>query len=382
MNRYFLSFFWNLRTLLVFCILYSASSISQSAHPNSSICTRLTIDAAQLAHQSYLYCEDSYFSKNVSVAEKNIDTAIFYIKESISVIDSTILLANSLDTLGIKYTQIAKQFASDSYKTLIQFKQNQNSYAKRDLSKKASFYATNTTADAYRASFYFKGDQKPKQKVKDSILENPTKLITKLDIDQTLFALLKEELHGKEEENNQEISKLSEELNKVKDASMQQKLKSQLKNLQSKEQDISKKSKDAEQKLSSINALIEERDKNKNATIPKEETVFAKSIFKTTDEWNKQIKMDSEVPEGLIYQVQLGVYKHAVLPAIFKGLTPIYGKTTEDGISYSTGLFEKLIDAREAKSYVLNMGLKDAFIVAYYNKRKISLAEAQKLEKK
>jgi fucose 4-O-acetylase-like acetyltransferase len=86
MNRHFLSFFWNLRTLFVSCILYSTYSISQSGHPNSAICTRLTIDAAQLAHQSYLYCEDSYFSKNISMAEKNIDTAIFYMKESISVI--------------------------------------------------------------------------------------------------------------------------------------------------------------------------------------------------------------------------------------------------------------------------------------------------------
>jgi len=92
--------------------------------------------------------------------------------------------------------------------------------------------------------------------------------------------------------------------------------------------------------------------------------------------------MDTELPPALVYQVQVGVYKNKVLYEIFRGLTPVYGKTTPQGISFAIGIFEKFADANQAKEYVKSIGLQDAFVVAYNNKKKINTADAQKLEKK
>ena len=143
-----------------------------------------------------------------------------------------------------------------------------------------------------------------------------------------------------------------------------------------------KKNNDALAKLLTINTLIENRDEAITNNKTQKDTIFSKSIAKKNDEWNNPIKSDIDIPEFLVYQVQLGVFKNAVPIEEFKGFTPIYSKKTEKGVSYSTGLFEKLADAKEAKNTIQSMGLTDAFIVAYYNKKKITFAEAMKLEKK
>jgi hypothetical protein len=371
--------------LLRFCFLintvYSPVCFAQS-NKNAAICKQLAIESAQLAHQSNQYAQKNYLEFPQNYKEQNTDTAIFYIKESITYIDSAIVLASDSDVIAVGYANIARNYAIDTYEDLIESKNSTFLYQKNALSQKATFDSQNATIDAYHASMYFDKLKKAEKKVEEPIIKPEEKRITKLDIDQSLFTLLKEELQQKKDANSSEILKLTELFAKTKDPAKKTKLKSRIKSIETKDKDIDKRISESQQKLTSINKLIEERDKTKSIDVKKEETVFTKSITKTTDEWNKQVKIDSEIPNSLIYQVQLGVFKNIVLPEIFKGLTPIYGKTTDNGVCYSTGLFEKLVDAKEAKAYVRNMGLIDAFIVAYFNKKKITLAEATKLEKK
>jgi len=381
MNRLCLSGFklW-IPTFSVFSLtlLFSFNCIAQPSYDtNVDICKKLAIESAQLANQSYLYAQKSYFNP-AQVPDKNVDTALIFIQESIFLMDSAIILASDSSVLAIKYANIAKNYAIDSYNDLIYHKNSRNNYQKNELSKSATFNSANATVEAYKASFYFKDKKKT---VLPHSITTPNKQITKLDIDQTLFTILKEDLQQKKEMNTREISKLSEELSKTNEPLKQAELKAQLEKLTEKEKEFNKKNNDTQQKLTSINSLIEERDKDASANLKNEETVFSKSIINTTDEWNNQVKLVVELPVGLVYQVQLGVYKNSIVPEVFKGLTPIYGKTTEKGISYATGLFEKLADAREAKNYVIQMGFTDAFIVAYNHKKQIPLEDAVKLEK-
>jgi hypothetical protein len=159
-------------------------------------------------------------------------------------------------------------------------------------------------------------------------------------------------------------------------------MKSSLKDLETQKISLEQKENDAKQKLTKINLLIEEREKTPATDKPKIDTTTAKNKAYITDEWGQRLKSNSEMPEFLIYQIQLGVFKSNVLEETFKGLTPIFTTISDNGVIYSIGVFEKLADAQEAKNNIKNMGLVDAFIVAYYKKKKISLAEASKLEKK
>ena len=388
MNRLFL-FGFNLRSLLLlilfFTLLYIPGVSQSDSLKSSNICKQLAIQSAQLADQSHFYTELSYFESKPIIYANNIDTAISLIKEAISYLDSTISLASDSAIKALKYAHISKEFAVKTYKTLILSVSNIPYEQKKQFAKKAIYYSENATIDAYHASFYF-SVKKKKVDTKVNLIDTnivAEKQLTKLDIDQTLFALLNADLKEKSEGNKLEIAKLADELFNTEDPNKKAKLKLQLKNLETKDKDLEKKKNDAQQKLSTINTLLSENSGKSplNKAIQKD-TIFSKKITKKSDEWNKNFKSDSEMPDFLVYQVQLGVFKSDVMPETFKGLTPIYTKITDKGITYSIGLFERMTDALEAKKNVHGIGLKDAFIVAYYNKKKITLAEAVKLEKK
>ncbi len=386
MNRQFLVSF-NLRILLstfsVF-ILNSFQCISQtdSLFDHSNYCKKLAIESAQLSDQTYLFAQQSYFEKQPILISNNIDTALFSINDAIISIDSAIIMASDSAIMALKYSKISLEFQKKAQKALVIAKSAHNYSEKKALLKKAMVFSENATIDAYHASFYFAGNKKRKKKedLKDSIVSE--KQITKLDIDQTLFTILKEDLNAKSLTNNDKLQKLSAELAKTKDPSKIASLKSQIKKLELKDKELVKMNSDAQTKLSTINNLIAENEKNKIDSKTQKDTIFSKTIGNSKDEWNKPIKTDADLPVFLVYQVQLGVFKASVLPETFRGLTPIYSKMTDKGVCYTTGLFEKLSDAREAKKNVNAMGLTDAFIVAYYNKKKITLVEAAKLEKK
>jgi hypothetical protein len=365
---------------LLLTVLVPCTAISQTVN-NSPRCKALAISGAQWAKQSYAFSKESYLADNAQEAFLNADSSLYCIKQSISSIDSCMALATDSDFLAKSFAEMAKKNAEHVIVALKNFSETEKRNNKKEFAWNAVNYSAQTTLDAYHASFYFEGDTPPEKKPGNT--PQPTdKKITKLDVDQALFALLNEQIHEKSEKHKKEIASLEEKIKKSKDPVQTKKLKDELKKLEQQETTLVKKNVETSEKLSKINELIEERNKNTNASIKNEETVFAKGLNKPAEEWNKQVLLDTDLPNGLIYQVQIGVYKNAIVPEIFKGLTPVFGKTVAGGVSYSTGMFEKLADAQQAKTYVKGMGLTDAFIVAYHNKKKISLAEAAKLEKK
>jgi hypothetical protein len=356
-----------------------------SQSKNECLSRQFVIDGAQLANQSYTFSKLSYFVSSKNLAEKNIDSAIIYIEQSITAIDSAIILATDSELMALDYANIAKKFATRSYKLLKTWQQTTDIALKKDLAKQATFYAANAVTDAYHASFYFKNCKvkEEKKNIAEAIPLTAAKQPTKLDVDQNLFALLGEGLHQKTEEDRKEILKLEEELKTEKDPVKIAKIKTEIKKLENEETALAAKDKNAKAKLDSINAQIDRRDKNKETSTKPDETVFSKSMKRPADQWDKDVLLDAELPMGLVYQVQIGFYKMLNASEIFRGLTPIMGKTMPNGgISYSIGMFEKVADAKQARDYVKSIGLTDAFVIASYDRKKITIAEAAKLEKK
>lgn len=352
---------------------------------NECLSRQYVIEGAQLANQSYTFSKLAYFVPSKSLAQKNIDSAIIFIQQAISSIDSAIILASDSELMALDYANIAKRFAIRSYKLLKANQQTTNISQKLDFAKQATFFAANATTDAYHASFYFKNCDLKEKEVKKDTATTPlaVKQPTKLDIDQNLFALLDEHLHQKTEEDKKEVSKLEAELKTQKDPVKAGKIKAEIKKIEQDEAQLELKDKNARIKLDSINAQIDRRDKNKETQAKPEETVFSKSMKRPADQWDKDVILDSELPMGLVYQVQIGFYKNLNVSEVFRGLTPIMGKTMPNGgVSYSIGMFEKGSDAQQAKNYVRSLGLSDAFVIASFDRKKVTLTEAAKLEKK
>src|SRR5450759_3262806 len=109
---------------------------------------------------------------------------------------------------------------------------------------------------------------------------------------------------------------------------------------------------------------------------------FDASTLTATDSKAK-IVIDPEVPPGLIYRIQIAVFRNPVLPGYFKGITPIYGFKIggTDKTIYYAGMFRKSSDSKKALSTVKTKGFKDAFIVALLANKPVSSDRAALLEK-
>jgi hypothetical protein len=93
--------------------------------------------------------------------------------------------------------------------------------------------------------------------------------------------------------------------------------------------------------------------------------------------------IDAAVPSGLIYRIQIAVFRNPVTPAYFKGLSPVYGFKISgtDKTIYYTGMFRRNSDAVKALAIVKAKGFKDAFIVALLTNKSVSPDRSALLEK-
>lgn len=89
------------------------------------------------------------------------------------------------------------------------------------------------------------------------------------------------------------------------------------------------------------------------------------------------IPMNAPMEEGLVFRVQIGAFKTTLPNNAFKGLSPLNGETTNSGyIRYTAGNFNKIETANAVKNDLRSLGYSDAFVVVYFNGKRITLAEA------
>jgi len=117
-------------------------------------------------------------------------------------------------------------------------------------------------------------------------------------------------------------------------------------------------------------------------TVKKSEVYYIFEIKQNAE--NEKIPIDPEVPEGLLYRIQVAVFRNPVAPSYFKGITPVYGfkMTGRDLTIYYAGMFRRLTDANKALGTVRQKGFRDAFVSAFFNSKAVSSERAAALENK
>ncbi|MEX1131842.1 MAG: hypothetical protein WEC15_01330, partial [Flavobacteriales bacterium] len=91
------------------------------------------------------------------------------------------------------------------------------------------------------------------------------------------------------------------------------------------------------------------------------------------------IAMDTEMPEGIVFKVQIGAFRNAIPEETFSDMTPVMGESVGNGlVRYTAGLFTTFDQAAGAKDQVRDRGYRDAFVVAYRNGQRIPLGEAMR----
>jgi hypothetical protein len=81
---------------------------------------------------------------------------------------------------------------------------------------------------------------------------------------------------------------------------------------------------------------------------------------------------------GLIYTVQIGVYSKPVTADKLMNCDPLYAENLSGGrIRYTTGAYSSLSSASQARRIAFEAGIRDAFVIAYQNGKRITLPEAE-----
>ncbi len=86
----------------------------------------------------------------------------------------------------------------------------------------------------------------------------------------------------------------------------------------------------------------------------------------------------TNLPEGLVYKVQVGAFRNPIPQNLFKGFAPLYAEKIPSGITrYTAGLFNDESTAITARNEIRNLGYPDAFVVAFLNGSRISITQAR-----
>ncbi|KAA3650326.1 MAG: hypothetical protein DWP98_05215 [Bacteroidetes bacterium] len=89
--------------------------------------------------------------------------------------------------------------------------------------------------------------------------------------------------------------------------------------------------------------------------------------------------VNAETISGVYYTVQIGVFSKPVPKGKLDAFQPLNVKVLASGlIRYNSGKFDNAVDANNLKESI-NKTISDAFVVAYYQGNRISLAEAARL---
>jgi hypothetical protein len=111
-------------------------------------------------------------------------------------------------------------------------------------------------------------------------------------------------------------------------------------------------------------------------------TIF-EVLSKSSADSKEKIKIDPEVPDGLVYRIKVAVFRNPVAASYFKGITPVYGfkVSGSENTNYYVGMFRKSADATKALSVVKSKGFKDSYVVPMSGNKTISADRAAVLEK-
>lgn len=110
--------------------------------------------------------------------------------------------------------------------------------------------------------------------------------------------------------------------------------------------------------------------------IPSDFAVLDKPVYNA----DNPIPIDSPLPDGVVYRIQIGAFGTPREPQFFKWMVPVFGEKAGTLTKYFIGNLTTYSSAEKALGVVKSKGFKDAFIIAWYNGKKVTPQRAQSLE--
>jgi hypothetical protein len=338
--------------------------------------------SAQYSKDAYFYAKNSFFEGSLSQIRQNCDTGLAYTQIALEYTTNALNAAHDTCEYARNIMLRAQEHQQNA---ILAFKVGRNleSTGKTfEISRAAMYDMGNAIADAYKASMFFDTGAKEipkKAPLRETPVAEPPKEsardITRLESDEFSYMTVKE-LYGKRlAEIDDELIALEAEAKKSSGAKLDE-INNAMAQLRFEENKVFKKMKNSEDRLISVKTDISEEMMK----------VIDKDIFTTEREGfyndNVPVPHDIEMPEGLVYRVQIGFFRSQLPPQHFEGIFPLSSQKVDDVYyRYVAGNFSNYKDVKSARNAIAQKGYTDSFVVAYFNGKKIPISEALEKEK-
>lgn len=336
------------------------------------------IAAARYAEEGYHYTRFTTFISAIDSSRIYADTALFFVKRSLMLCDTSLFHAPKANKSAIEYLELGKSRTASADSVIREFYPMTDIKSHNYFGKEAAYHLSSAVMDYFSASLLLKPEADNVNVEAYDVLPFDDE-IQRLEADETAF----QHLANAYDSEVKMLENLSGDINAEIEKTSDQRTRAKLRTWKSEiEQQMSESTSNMEKtafRIQEIRVLLDKKYLKdlENAESPEHLSQFEVSASKSTS-----LELDEDLPEGLVYKIQLGYYPSDVDINNFRGLFPISGETVRTGTSrIYAGLFYTYTDASSGLEYVRKNAIANAFIVPFHNGSKIAMSRAVEIEK-
>ncbi|MFT4771168.1 MAG: hypothetical protein ACI9CP_000253 [Cryomorphaceae bacterium] len=361
----------------VFIGLLNGQDLIERNYFDNAKAKNAAIAAARYAEEGYYYTKFTTFINSVDSSRLFADTALFFMKRSLMLSDTSIFHASKKNLRALNLLHEGKSMLLIADSVMREFYPMVDISSHKYFGSQSSLHLSNAVMDLFNASLLLKSDPSEDiPKVPDyEVLPFKDELV-RLEADEASFqqaANSYEDEIALYEDMYQELE--SEAARATKEAIVNS-IETSMKQVEAQLNLAVSDLEDASFRIEEIRELLDKKYLDDVADVEEPEYI---SQFEKAEEGN--VVMNEDMPDGLVYKIQLGYYPEDVDKNHFSGLFPVSGETVKDGLArYYAGLFFSYQKASEGNAYVRESAIPNSFVVPFYNGQKISMSRAVAIE--
>ena len=371
-------------SLFLFLLSFSALKaqnkdiIERDYFPNSRA-KNAAVAAARYAEEAYFYTKFTSYISAVDSSRMFADTALFFVKRATMLADTSLYYAPAVNYSAVEFLNsgVKKADAANTiiraYYPMIEIKSH------NVFGREAALNLSNSVMDFYNASLLLNDDADAPESEEDRYEVLPfDDEVVRLEADETAFQLASNAMEAEIDDLENLSSSIQNNIQAAADQKKRFALRQNLDKVDALLSETTTRLKATSLQIQEIRQLLSKKHLNDVKNVEEPDHL---SYFETSGVQN-EIEMDKEVPDGLVYKIQLGYYPTDVDIDNFHGLFPISGETVRKDLArYYAGLFYSLKEASVGNDYVRNNAIANAFIVPFQNGKKISISTAVEIER-
>jgi len=337
------------------------------------------IAAARYAQEGYYYTKFTTYINALDSSRMFADTALFFVKRSLMLADTSLSYAPKINYPAIDFLNSGRERTNAADQIIRDYYPMVDVGSHHILGRDAALNLSNSVMDFYNASLLLHAEPESGAEEEERYEVMPYAAeIVRLEIDETAFQIASNAYEQEIEDLEKLSTSLQTKIMNATDQKSRYTLRQNLDKVDKLLEQSTSRLKDASHRIEEIRQLLNKKHLDDVRNLEEPEHL---SFFETSGTQSK-IDMDAEVPDGLVYKIQLGYYPSDVDIENFHGLFPISGETVRKDLArLYAGLFYSYKEAAMGNDYIRNNVIANAFIVPFRNGEKISISTAVEIER-